>query len=91
MSGLRCPRAYIKVVLLAIASGFTYFVFAARWPGEPVAIRLMPTAGLVAINAIGDCVALRQRQLGEAWSAQHPIDALPRKPEPVFELPAEPN
>jgi len=43
--------------------------------------------GLVAINAIGDSIALRQRHLGEVWSAAHPVDALDRKPKPAFELP----
>jgi hypothetical protein len=52
-----------------------------------MAIRLMLAAGLVAINVIGDCIALRQRRLGEIWSAAHPADALDRKPKPALELP----
>jgi hypothetical protein len=52
-----------------------------------MAIRLMLAAGLVAINVIGDCIALRQRRLGEIWSATHPADALDRKPRPALELP----
>jgi hypothetical protein len=83
----RRPGAYIKVCVLAVGSGITYFAFAARWPGEPTTIRLLLAMGLVAINAIGDSMALRQRRLGEAWSAAHPVDALDRKPTPAFELP----
>jgi hypothetical protein len=80
------PGAYVKICVLAVGSGVAYFAFAARWPGEPTAIRLILAAGLVAINVIGDCVALRQRCLGEIWSATHPVDALDRKPKPTFEL-----
>jgi hypothetical protein len=72
--------AYIKVGVLAASSGIAYFAFAARWPGEPVTIRIVLAAGLIAINAISDFVALRQRQLREAWSAAHAVDALDTKP-----------
>jgi hypothetical protein len=47
----------------------------------------MLAAGLVAINAIGDSVALRQRRRGELWSAEHPVGALGGKPQPALELP----
>jgi asparagine N-glycosylation enzyme membrane subunit Stt3 len=79
---------YVKVCVLAVGSGVAYFAFAASWPGEPVTIRLVLAVGLVAINAIGDLLALRQRRLGEAWSAAHPADALDRKPMPAFVLPS---
>jgi hypothetical protein len=80
--------AYIKVFALAVGSGIAYFAFAARWAGEPVTIRLVLAVGLVAINAIGDSIALHQRHLGEAWSAAHAADALDRKPKPASDLPA---
>jgi hypothetical protein len=83
----RRPGAYVKVCVLAVGSGIAYFAFAARWPGEPLTIRLVLAVGLVTINAIGDSIALRQRRMGEAWSAAHPVDALDRKPMPAFELP----
>jgi hypothetical protein len=87
----RRPGAYIKVFALAAGSGISYFAFAARWPGEPITIRLVLAGGLVAINAIGDSIALRQRRLGEAWSAAHPVDALDGKPAPALELPIPPD
>lgn len=46
----------------------------------------MLAVGLVSINPIGDSLALRQRPVGEAWSAAHPVDAPDRKPKPAFEL-----
>jgi len=84
----RRPGAYIKLCVLAVGSGVAYFAFAARWPGEPVTVRLVLALGLVAVNAIADSIALRQRRGGEAWSAAHPVDALDRKPMPALELPS---
>jgi hypothetical protein len=72
------PWAYVRICMLALTSGAAYLLFAARYPGQSITLRLLLAVVLVVYNGIRDCVIHRERRLGEIWSAAHPADALDR-------------